>query len=246
MHHPQAYTCPLFLEPPSHLPPHPVPLSCQSTELSPCVTQQVPTGYFNRYHECISMLLSQAALLSPSLSVSTSLFSMPVSPCCPANRFISTSYQDDICCSVAKSCLALCYPMDCGMPTSPVLHSYPEFAQMQHLVSQWCYLTTSSSAALLSFCLWPFFSISVFSSESALHIRGPKYWSFSFSMSSSNTYFKHLFIFVNWRIIALQYCIGFYRTSTCISHRFTNVPFRLNVPPNSPHPTALGGFWALV
>ena len=29
-------------------------------------------------------------------------------------------------------------------------------------------------------------SITVFSSESVLHIRGPKYWSFSFSISPSN------------------------------------------------------------
>ena len=31
-------------------------------------------------------------------------------------------------------------------------------------------------------------SIRVFSNESALHIRWPKYWSFSFSISSSNKY----------------------------------------------------------
>ena len=31
-------------------------------------------------------------------------------------------------------------------------------------------------------------SIRVFSSESALHIRWPKYWSFSFSISPSNEY----------------------------------------------------------
>ena len=31
-------------------------------------------------------------------------------------------------------------------------------------------------------------SIRVFSSESALHIRWPKYWSFSFTISSSNEY----------------------------------------------------------
>ena len=55
--------------------------------------------------------------------------------------------------------------------------------------SRWCYLTISSSAA-------PFFhrlplifpSIRVFSSESALCIRWPKYWNFSFSISPSNVY----------------------------------------------------------
>ena len=34
-----------------------------------------------------------------------------------------------ICCSVAKSCLTLCNPMDCSMPDFPVLHYLPDFAQ---------------------------------------------------------------------------------------------------------------------
>ena len=34
------------------------------------------------------------------------------------------------CCSVAKSCLILCDPMDCSMPGSSVLHYLPEFAQI--------------------------------------------------------------------------------------------------------------------
>ena len=33
------------------------------------------------------------------------------------------------CCSVAKSCLTLCNPMDCSAPGFPVLHHLPEFAQ---------------------------------------------------------------------------------------------------------------------
>ena len=34
-----------------------------------------------------------------------------------------------ICCSVTKSCPALCDSMDCSMPGFPVLHCLPEFAQ---------------------------------------------------------------------------------------------------------------------
>ena len=50
--------------------------------------------------------------------------------------------------------------------------------------SQWCHPTTSSSVILLLLpSLFP--SIRVFSSESVLHIRWPKYWSFSFSISPS-------------------------------------------------------------
>ena len=33
-------------------------------------------------------------------------------------------------CSIAKSCLALCDPMDCSMPGLPVSHYLPEFAQV--------------------------------------------------------------------------------------------------------------------
>ena len=48
----------------------------------------------------------------------------------------------------------------------------------------------------------------------------------------------HLYFFFNWTIIALQYYVGFYQTSTAISHRFTYVPSHLNIPPTSlPSPT---------
>ena len=47
-------------------------------------------------------------------------------------------------------------------------------------------------------------------------------------------YFKNVFIF-NWRIIALQYCVGFCQISTWVSHRYTYVPSLINLPPTS-HP----------
>ena len=55
-------------------------------------------------------------------------------------------------------------------------------------LSQRCYPTISSSVVPFSSCLLIFPTIRVFSSESALHIRWPKYWSFSFSISPSNEY----------------------------------------------------------
>ena len=51
--------------------------------------------------------------------------------------------------------------------------------------------------------------------------------------------FSNVFIF-NWRIIALQYCVGFCHTSTWISHRYTYAPSLLNLPPTSPC------FWSAV
>ena len=43
-----------------------------------------------------------------------------------------------------------------------------------------------------------FLSIRVFSSESALHIRWPKYWSFSFSISPSNEYSGLISFRIDW------------------------------------------------
>ena len=48
-------------------------------------------------------------------------------------------------------------------------------------------------------------SIRVFSNESALHIRWPKYWSFSFSISSSNEYSGLIFFRMDWLdLLAVQ------------------------------------------
>ena len=48
-------------------------------------------------------------------------------------------------------------------------------------------------------------SIRVFSSESALHIRWPKYWSFSFSISPSNEYSGLISFWMDWLdLLAVQ------------------------------------------
>ena len=44
--------------------------------------------------------------------------------------------------------------------------------------------------------------------------------------------------FFNWRIIALQYCVGFCHTTTLIGHKYTYVPFLLSLSPNF-HPIPL-------
>ena len=45
----------------------------------------------------------------------------------------------------------------------------------------------------------------------------------------------HFFFLFNWRIIALQYCVCFYHTSTWVSCMHAYVPSLLNFPPTS-HP----------
>ena len=77
-------------------------------------------------------------------------------------------------------------------------------------LSRWCYPTISSSVAPFSSCL--LCSIRVFSNKSALHIRWPKYWSFSFSISPSNEH------------------------SWLISFQFSSVQFSRSVVSNSLRP----------
>ena len=56
---------------------------------------------------------------------------------------------------------------------------------------------------LLLLSIFP--SIRVFSNESALHIRGPQYWSFSFSISPSNVYSGLIFFRIDWfDLLAVQ------------------------------------------
>ena len=80
---------------------------------------------------------------------------------------------------VTQSCLTLCNPMNCSTSGLPVNHQLPKFTQTHvHRVGDVC------RPLLLLSPISP--SIRVFSNESALHIRWPKYWSFSFSNSPSN------------------------------------------------------------
>ena len=91
--------------------------------------------------------------------------------------------------SVAQLCPTLCDFMDYSMPGLSVHHQLPEFTQTQ---VHW--VTDAIQPSHLILCrplfLLPsiFPSIRVFSKESVLPIRWPKYWSCSFSISSSNEY----------------------------------------------------------
>ena len=91
------------------------------------------------------------------------------------------------CCSVAKSCLTPCIPMNCSIPGFSVLHSLPEFAQTHvHWLSNAIHCLILCHPLLLLPSIFP--SIRVFSNESVLRIRWPEYWSFSISISPSNEY----------------------------------------------------------
>ena len=87
--------------------------------------------------------------------------------------------------SVAQLCLTLCDRMDCSTPGFPVHCQLPEFIQthVHESVMLSNHLILCHPLLLLP-SIFP--SIRVFSSESVLCIRWPKYW--SFSISPSNEY----------------------------------------------------------
>ena len=84
--------------------------------------------------------------------------------------------------SVTQSCPTLCDPMNHSTPGLPVPHHLPEFTHTHvHQVGD-----ANQPSYPLSFLLPPIPpSIRVFSNESTLRIRWPKYWSFSFSIIPS-------------------------------------------------------------
>ena len=84
--------------------------------------------------------------------------------------------------SIVQSCPTLCDPMNCSMPGLPPTPGvYPSSCPL----SQWCHLTISSS--VIPFSSYPqSFPASGCFQMSQLHIRWPKYWSFSFNISHSN------------------------------------------------------------
>ena len=88
-------------------------------------------------------------------------------------------------CSVAQSCPTLCSPMDCSTPGLPVHHHSQSFLKLLSIESVMPsnHLILSRPLLLLP-AIFP--SIRVFSSASVFHIRWPKYWSFSFSISPSH------------------------------------------------------------
>ena len=87
-------------------------------------------------------------------------------------------------------------------------------------LSQGCYPTISSSATPSSSCPQSF-PTSDSSNESALRIRWPKYWSFSFSNSPSNEYSGLIFFRMDWMISLLSKGLSrVFSNTTVQKHQF--------------------------
>ena len=99
--------------------------------------------------------------------------------------------------SVAQSSPTFCDPMDSSTTGFPVHHQLSELAQTQsnQLVMPSTHLILCRPLLLLP-SIFP--SIRVFSKESVVRIRWPKYWSFRFSISPSNEYPGLISFRIDW------------------------------------------------
>ena len=122
----------------------------------------------------------------------------------PGPQCIKNPNKVDQFSSVTQLCLTDCDPMDCSTPGFPVHHQLPELAQTHvHRVSD----AIQQSHPLLSPSP-PAFNLSQhqgLSNESALRIRWPKYWSFSFNISPSSEYSGLISFRIDWfDLLAVQ------------------------------------------
>ena len=106
--------------------------------------------------------------------------------------------------SVAQSCPTLCDPINCSTPGLPAHHPLPELLK---LMSTESVMPSNHLILCRPLLLLPsiFPSIRVFSNESALSMRWPKYWSFSFSISPSNEHSGLISFRMDWLgLLAVQ------------------------------------------
>ena len=108
-----------------------------------------------------------------------------------------TLYISDQIRSVAQLFPTLCDPMNGSTPGLPLHHQLPESTQTHvHVLVMPSKQLILCRPLLLLPLIFP--SIRVFSNKSALLIRWPKYWSFSFNISPSNEYSGLISFRMDW------------------------------------------------
>ena len=122
--------------------------------------------------------------------------------------------------SVSQSCPTLCDIMNRSMPGLPVHHQLLESTQTHvHQVGDAIQPSYPLSSLLLLPPIRP--SIRVFSNESTLHMRWPKYWSFSFSISPSNEHPGLISFRMDWLdLLAVQGLSRVFSNTTVQKHQF--------------------------
>ena len=122
--------------------------------------------------------------------------------------------------SVSQSCLTLRDPMNHSMPGLTVHHHLPEFTQTHvHLVGDAIQPSHPLSSPSPPVPVPP--SIRVFSKESTLRVRWPKYWSFSFSIIPSREHPGLISFRMKWLdLLAVQGLSRVFSNTTVQKHQF--------------------------
>ena len=139
--------------------------------------------------------------------------------------------------SVAQSCPTLCDPMNCTMPGLPVRHqlrSPPKPVSIESVMPS-NHLILCRPLLLLP-SVFP--GTRVFSNESALRIRWPKYWSFSFNISPSNEHPGPISFRMDWLdLLAVQ------GTLKSLLQQFKSISYSVLSFLYSPTLTSIHDYW---
>ena len=141
------------------------------------------------------------------------------------HSFVTKSVQFS---SVAQSCPTLCDSIDCSMQGLPLHHQLWNLLKFMSIESVMpSNHLTLCRPLLLLLSIFP--SIRVFSNESALHIRWPKYWSFSFSISPSNEHSGLRSFRIDWLdLLAVQGTLSrVFSNTTVQKHQFFSTQLSL-------------------
>ena len=124
--------------------------------------------------------------------------------------------------SVAQLCQTLCDPMDCSTPGFPVHHPTLKLMSIKSVMLS-NHLILCRPLLLLP-SIFP--SIRVFSNESVLHIRWPKYRRSSLSISPSNEYSGLIFFRMDWLdILAVQGLSRIFSNTTVQKYQILGLSF---------------------
>ena len=129
--------------------------------------------------------------------------------------------------SVIQLTPTLFSPMDCSMPDFPIHQQLQEISQTHvHWVGDAIQPSHPLSSPSLPPSIFP--SIRVFSNESVLCIRWPKYWSFSFSISPSNDYSELISFRLTGLILLKSKGLSrVFSNTTVQKHRFFSIQLSL-------------------
>ena len=150
------------------------------------------------------LLSSVPSLMMSSPAHNAPLLCQPMLPCQIRDSFCVPKipcpylYHSTSVSSVQSlSCVRLCNPMNRSTPGLPVHHQLPEFTQTQvHRVGDAIQPSHPLSSPSPPAPIPP--RIRVFSNESTLRMRWPKYWSLSFSISPSNEHLGLISFRMDW------------------------------------------------